>query len=112
MTLLNTLTNIGAKWSTVLCLYMLPKMTFHVCEGYTMLKTRQILPFPCTMQESSACTEHGGSCAIEVDGYTIQVSLGIVAGIVWLLTFYGKMQQLQALPHTDWLISSAISKGK
>lgn len=67
MTLLNTITNLGSKWTTSLCLYMLPKMTMHVCQANSETGTfKQRLPFPCTMQDSAVCTEHDGVCSIEV----------------------------------------------
>ena len=67
MTLLNTLANLGGKWPSALALWLLPKMTFHVCDtksqgGYF----RQTLPFPCTLQESSVCTEHDGTCEVDM----------------------------------------------
>jgi PAT family acetyl-CoA transporter-like MFS transporter 1 len=103
MTLLNTVTNIGAKWPSSLSLFLLPKMTYTACVSHTV-GSREVLPFPCHVE--SVCSEHGGTCEMQLDGYTIQVAMGLVAGVLWLLTYSHKVQQLQALPHEEWLISS------
>ncbi|KAJ1432975.1 acetyl-coenzyme A transporter 1-domain-containing protein [Ochromonadaceae sp. CCMP2298] len=108
MTLLNTVTNIGAKWPNSLSLFLLPKMTYTACVSYAV-GSREVLPFPCTVD--SVCSEHGGTCELQLDGYTIQVALGLVIGVLWLLTYSHKVQQLQALPYGEWLISPR-SKGR
>lgn len=68
MTLLNTITNLGSKWTTSLCLYLLPKMTLHICEASSESGAlyKQRLPFPCTMRDSTVCAEHDGVCSIEL----------------------------------------------
>ena len=66
MTLLNTLTNLGAKWPSALALWLLPKMTFHVCATTAMGTVRQILPFKCSMKDAAVCGEHGGICQVEM----------------------------------------------
>lgn len=74
MTLLNTLTNLGSKWITSLSLYLLPQMTFYVCEsgaphaegGEGGPATRLLLPHTCSAHDSSHCAAHGGTCVIEL----------------------------------------------
>lgn len=117
MTLLNTLCNLGAKWPASLSLWLMPKMTLSLCQSAAYSDaivgmTREILPFPCVSDSSSnsdminaVCTEHGGICSLQIDGYTLQVAIGFVLGILWLFLFYNKIQNLQALPHADWLIT-------
>jgi PAT family acetyl-CoA transporter-like MFS transporter 1 len=120
MTLLNTLTNLGSKWITSLSLYLLPKMTFYACEvsttaGQEMLEgepSKLPLPYACSAHDDTQCVQHGGSCVIELDGYTVQVAAALVVGVLWLALFKNRALQLQALPHTDWLISSSSVKGR
>lgn len=67
MTLLNTIANLGSKWTTSMCLFLLPRVTFHACtleaaEGFT----GEVLSFPCSPSDAAVCTEHGGKCTVEM----------------------------------------------
>lgn len=109
MTLLNTLANLGSKWPNSLSLYILPAMTYNICETYDNISGNQeILQISCADSEHK-CRNAGGTCIIQLDGYTIQVILGVVIGFIWLGLFTNKLIYLQALPHSDWMISKSIS---
>jgi len=67
MTLLNTIANLGSKWTSSVALLLLPRMTFHACtmdaaEGFE----REKLVFPCSPHDHALCTEHGGKCTIDL----------------------------------------------
>ena len=67
MTLLNTIANLGHKWTSSVALLLLPRMTFHACtmdaaEGFV----REKLVFPCSPHDHALCTEHGGKCTIDL----------------------------------------------
>ena len=67
MTLLNTIANLGSKWTTSACLFLLPRVTFHACtvdaaEGFQ----REILAISCTPTDATMCTEHGGKCTVDM----------------------------------------------
>lgn len=67
MTLLNTIANLGSKWTTSTALFLLPRMTSHGCfmtaaPGFE----RELLPFSCTSTDSTVCSQHGGKCAIDL----------------------------------------------
>jgi MFS transporter, PAT family, solute carrier family 33 (acetyl-CoA transportor), member 1 len=66
VTLLATLANLGHKWPSSLSLYLLPKMTYHVCESYNTVNMREVLPIPCTLHDPTVCKEHGGTCSVEL----------------------------------------------
>ncbi len=42
----------------------------------------------------------------------MQVVAAMVIGVLWLAVFRSRALQLQALPHSDWLLSPSGSKGK
>lgn len=72
MTLLNTIANLGSKWTTSACLFMLPRVTFHACtidaaEGFE----REILAIPCAPTDAAMCTEHGGKCTVDMVSCTL-----------------------------------------
>eukprot|EP01032_Pedospumella_encystans_P010456 gene10456-12216_t len=113
MTLLNTIANLGHKWTSSVALLLLPRMTFHACtldaaEGFE----REKLVFPCSPHDHALCTEHGGKCTIDLDGYTLQAYVALCVGIAWVLLFWNRVKNLQALPHTDWLVATSNDKGK
>lgn len=107
MTLLNTLSNIGSKWPNSLSLYILPMMTFQICEKYSYGSNNNrkydILPFSCHIS-NSLCNSNGGICNIELDGYTIQVVGSVIIGIIWLFYYSKQLRTLQSLPHYEWLV--------
>ena len=107
MTLLNTLANLGSKWPNSLSLYILPTMTYNVCESYRSGQ-QEIFQVSCAGSDH-ICKNAGGTCNIQLDGYTIQVILGVIIGFLWLLFFANKLKSLQALPHIDWMISKPTS---
>jgi MFS transporter, PAT family, solute carrier family 33 (acetyl-CoA transportor), member 1 len=84
MTLLNTIANLGAKWPSVLCLYLLPKLTFYDTSG--------------------------GNKELLVDGLTVLAAVGVGLGLVWLRVFSPLLTQLQGLGPSDWRIESSSSK--
>lgn len=117
MTLLNTLSNIGSKWPNSLCLYILPMMTFQICEKYTLNNNNhEILPISC-YNNNNLCLKNNGICNIELDGYTIQMILSIIIGIVWMYCYSKQLKSLQSLSHYEWLVyklplsSSSSSSG-
>jgi len=121
MTLLNTVSNIGFKWPSSLSLWLLPKLTYTVCESRGAGGVRLLLPFLCSAADgagaggesssgTAVCTEHGGSCVVELDGYTVEVALGLVIGFLWLLVFRSRVAHLQSLNHSEWLIAPGSGK--
>ena len=108
MTLLNTLSNIGSKWPNSLCLYILPMMTFQICEKYTLNNNNnnnnhEILPISC-YNNNNLCLKSNGICNIQLDGYTIQMIVSIIIGIIWMYYYSKQLKSLQSLSHYEWLV--------
>ncbi len=104
MTLLNTVMNLGGKWSSVLSLYALPKLTISAC--YADSDLLNVLYHNCRDDESF-CKDVNGICSTVLDGYTVEIFVAIVIGFLWLISFNRILNRLQHLPGSDWLSSSS-----
>lgn len=118
MTLLNTLANLGGKWPSSLCLWLLPKLTISSCQRLVN-GLASSLDFSCDItskaagHSSSVCAEQGGHCAVLWDGYTVASALCLVIGVAyWQLSFRPCIAELKITPHSDWMISSSSSSKK
>ncbi|XP_055608396.1 acetyl-coenzyme A transporter 1 [Uranotaenia lowii] len=97
MTLLNTLSNLGGNWPTTVVLWMVDVLTWKRCsinDDNTCSNT--------TDQE--ICTNDGGKCNIEIDGYYIEIVICLVYGILWYQWGKHKIRYLQNLPLNAWRV--------
>lgn len=114
MTLLNTVANLGSKWPNALALFLLPKLTFHSCrsnlfrdgvaesipsEEYVM-DDAGVCP-----QNSKGCSEVGGHCAVDIDGYTIQSIVCFLVGVAWVVVYDKSIKKLELTSNTDWSLN-------
>ncbi len=53
------------------------------------------------------CTEAGGSCHIDIDGYYIETIVCTIIGFIWLKLRHQEMKRIQELPEGDWKVRSA-----
>ena len=106
MTLLNTIQNLGGKWSSVLSLWALPKVTVSKC--HVPNNVAALLFYGCKDEELK-CKEDGGVCTTTLDGYTVEIIIGIIVGLLWISVFGNILRRLQHLPGSDWL---TISRSK
>jgi MFS transporter, PAT family, solute carrier family 33 (acetyl-CoA transportor), member 1 len=58
------------------------------------------------------CTENGGRCNIDIDGYYIEVAMNVVYGIIWL--HFGKqmVKDIEKCLLSDWHVLSKCSEEK
>jgi MFS transporter, PAT family, solute carrier family 33 (acetyl-CoA transportor), member 1 len=58
------------------------------------------------------CTENGGVCHIDIDGYYIEVAMNVVYGIIWF--HFGKqmVKDLEKCPLSDWHVLSKWTEEK
>eukprot|EP01038_Epipyxis_sp_PR26KG_P012819 gene12819-17189_t len=106
MTLLNTICNIGAKWPNVLCLWLIPKLTFSTCykavDGVaSSIKLNIVCANP---NNNDVCNQNEGICVMDFDGYSVETCACVLLGLLWLILFYKMTLQLQSLPHSEWLV--------
>lgn len=108
MTLLNTITNWGYKWPSVLILWLIPKLTQSHCEISTT-GTIVELEQHCHFHHGKACHDQGGKCVDALDGYTILTFCCLAVGIVWIFIFRQYVQKLETLPIDNWMIGNSKS---
>lgn len=88
------------KWPTTLSLYFLPRMTFASC---TTSSGKEISNIDCK-HGAKLCEEIGGACLMKMDGFTVQVLVCTVLGLIWLVYYSGYLTKLGGVPSSDWLI--------
>ena len=104
MTLLNTISNLGSKWPSVLALWALPKLTYSSCFDQNSADgSGSVLFDDCRDHSEELCKIRGGSCVTTIDGYSVQIFVGIAVGVAWLLFFGNILHRLQHLQGSDWL---------
>ncbi|XP_075237253.1 acetyl-coenzyme A transporter 1 [Lycorma delicatula] len=95
MTLLNTLSNLGASWSTTTALWLVDMLTYRTC---TVNKTA------CNTPESvKVCTNNEGKCVTSIDGYFVEMIVCTVFGTLWFIWAKKRVLRLQALGESAWL---------
>jgi len=108
MTLLNTVTNLGAKWPNATALYFLPKLTFAQCvakgdKDPSAGLLKKLAKVSCA-HSTAACSAAGGHCNILLDGFTIETAVCLVVGVVWVLMCRDTVARLQYQPFSDWMV--------
>lgn len=76
MTLLNTITNLGAKWPTTLVLYLMDFATIQKCKEGVEKK-----------------------CDVQVDGFDVLCGVCIVLGLLWKLLMKERVAHLEKAQH-------------
>lgn len=111
MTLLNTISNLGGTWPRFFVLRGVDAFTVatcHVTSSTTKGSTLAAAGAECVSDAGKAlCTESGGTCVIERDGYYIMSSICVGLGVILLVTFIlPTAKMLQALPLQKWRIKT------
>jgi hypothetical protein len=85
-------------------------MTFTACEVVTKeghwSRLRNIV---CSEKFLTTCNEAGGTCNIQVDGYTIQTFACLILGFLWVMMYKKTLADLQQLPHSAWMVQKSQS---
>jgi PAT family acetyl-CoA transporter-like MFS transporter 1 len=100
MTLLNTVTNLGGNWPSTLALWMVDPLTTKLCQGGNSTVTS------CgDTVEMDLCTGGGGACHTETDGYYIEIWVGFLLGMTWLVLWgWRTITMLQDAPDSAWTV--------
>nr|XP_023020135.1 acetyl-coenzyme A transporter 1-like [Leptinotarsa decemlineata] len=98
MTLLNTLSNLGGNWPTILTLYFVDPLTWKQCEG-----GMESIDNACRNTiEKEVCISKGGKCITILDGFYIETLICSVIGFLWLWWGAKKINQIQSLNENAW----------
>lgn len=101
MTLLNTVMNLGGKWSTVLSLWALPHLSISTC-----MINNVVAYYGNCKEDGNQCAESGGVCVTRADGFSVEIVIGIAVGLIWLMFCGPMLHRLQHLAGSEWLTSS------
>lgn len=99
MTLLNTVCNLGGNWPSTLALWSVDSLTWKSCRGSPLSGNSCLDP-----AEALACTENGGHCATDLDGYYVESVVCIIFGFVWLRWGGKVIKQLQSKDEREWKV--------
>lgn len=98
MTLLNTVTNLGGNWPSMLALYFVDPLTWKECQGGQDNEGNSCR----TEAEKESCMQNGGKCVTQIDGYYIETVLCTVIGFLWLFWGMKKIKYIQSLGEGAW----------
>ncbi|CAG9824640.1 unnamed protein product [Phaedon cochleariae] len=106
MTLLNTISNLGGNWPTMLALYFVDPLTWKQCEGGV-----ESLDNTCRdTVEKDLCISKGGKCVTVLDGFYIETAICAVLGFLWLWWGAKKIKHIQSLSDSAWKLNKRKDK--
>ena len=98
MTLLNTLSNLGANWPATAALWFVDPLTYRQCSTDPSNDCS-------TISKRELCMDtHNGACNMQFDGYYIESILCLIIGLAWLRWGRRKIDLLQTRPMSAWKI--------
>jgi hypothetical protein len=109
MTLLNTFANIGSMWPRYLTLKAIGALTVRHCQLPASSEMDQGAGLPNGFDPSKCdakCTEAGGVCSTDRDGFLIMVLIGTAYGFLWLLLMRRRTVELETMDKTQWLAAT------
>uniref|UniRef100_A0A6P7G5N7 Acetyl-coenzyme A transporter 1 n=1 Tax=Diabrotica virgifera virgifera TaxID=50390 RepID=A0A6P7G5N7_DIAVI len=106
MTLLNTLTNLGGNWPTMLALYWVDPLTWKRCEG----GAESVDNICRNNVEKVLCEKVGGKCVTVLDGFYIETLICVAIGFLWYLWGAKKVRHLQQLGDNAWKLKNKKSQ--
>jgi PAT family acetyl-CoA transporter-like MFS transporter 1 len=116
MTLLNTINNLGGKWSQTFFLWLVDVISWKQCILESHLSnssTASLYENKCaSKEEMEICTKGGGKCQTNVDGYYIEFFMNVVYGMVFYVIGKRLIEYLEKLPIDDWHVLSKNNEVK
>jgi PAT family acetyl-CoA transporter-like MFS transporter 1 len=111
MTYLNTINNLGGKWSQTLFLWLVDIISWKQCvENLHINNSTTTAPLSSnkcsSKEEKELCLKNGGRCQTDVDGYYIEFAMNVVYGIVFYAIGKRLIEYLEKLPIDDWHVLS------
>ncbi|KAJ7151496.1 acetyl-coenzyme A transporter 1 [Mycena filopes] len=106
MTLLNTFTNLGGTWPKYFVLKGVDLLTVATCKVKEGNDELLVKATECVSEHGkAACTEIGGVCETETDGYYLISGVCMLFGVAFLVLYImPTVRKLQALPTSAWRV--------
>ena len=102
ITLLNTMGNLGNKWPRTIGLWMVGYLTMQSC---TVSDNNIITHYNSTLSTQAMPTLK--QCST-IDGYYIEIAIGVVFGLAWLHCIGKKLVlKLQQFKPSEWMVNMA-----
>ena len=87
--------NLGGNWPSTLALWSVDSLTWKSCRlpdgGGESIESNMCR----NPVETQACTDLGGHCGVDLDGYYVESLICIVIGLLWLRWGKRTIEQLQ-----------------
>lgn len=109
MTLLNTINNMGGKWSQTFFLWLVDIISWKDCihDEFQLNSTMILSTNKCeNKEEKDVCIKNGGICYTNVDGYYIEAIFCLIYGLIFYKLNKKTIDYLGRLPTDDWHILS------
>ena len=124
MTLMTTITNLGYTWMKSIYLWLMYFLTWKSCSfdntqaNLSMSNSTSNFDFnaltPSCYEKPShnKCIEAGGKCTTTLDGFYVEVAVGVVFSFIWFYFGCKSIRKLQVLPLKSWHVLSTQNEKK
>lgn len=101
--------NIGGLWVRTFFVWLIDIITWKSCvidtNSSSFNSTFSYSDNKCLNSvEKTACTDNGGRCLADVDGYFIEAAVNVVYGLIWYQLGKRTIKYLQEVPLSDWRV--------
>ncbi|XP_012567090.1 acetyl-coenzyme A transporter 1 isoform X1 [Hydra vulgaris] len=100
ITFMNTMANLGTTLTKSLALYFVEELSLKICDG----GIQTFIPLCLTNNMKKKCTNAGGKCVTQVDGYYVETAICTALGFLWLIWRRQSLKQLQSMKESAWKI--------
>lgn len=105
MTYLNTISNLGSKWTSSLALACVDALSHAECQEASSSGTA------CdTAEMKESCLARGGHCLVVQEGFYIETGICTMLGLAWFGLCAAKLMELQELDVEAWRVVSKTKK--
>lgn len=98
ITFLNTVTNLGATWTSTVALGAIDLLTFKKCSFDSF-------NYCSTLDYKNTCEADGGDCITTVDGFYLGTLLSVTFGFAWYAYFKNIIRKLQTKGASHWMVN-------
>lgn len=126
MTLLTTISNLGAAGSKTAALWLLELLTFKKCSNdytnscstkmyqdvrkYKLITKLNFYFFKHFFIYLKVCKSSGGICQVTIDGFYIETIICTIYGVIWYLIFRKSINYLQSKNVDEWHVEMKMKE--
>lgn len=103
MTLLNTVSNLGVTATNTLFLWLVDLLTWKSCDSHQDNFSLNSTNLNCSGNATNeGCVRPGGDCTTHIDGFFIEIAIGIIFSFFWYNIGRKVIEKLQRKPIETW----------